>query len=427
MGGSGIVQPAQTGLVGYFDVPNSSRTVSPVTGKVPQWNTLAGSSNAVQATVADQPKNLGDAFFSEGLNSGWSISVPIDRRSFSIFLVVKATAPGVQQILLTTGSIAFQTQFNGGKFQLYDGAAFVDSGLTVSSGYQLYGVSSSATSLDFYVGNLSASRSALSAGSHTLTNMFNSGADFSFRGYVKAVLIYNRPVAIAEVKAYLDAKVAQSNPAYSLPTLKRVLFDGNSLVRGFRATNADTNFPGQCLSSLGSEWHGFNFGVDGQITPNMTADAAVQVDSLKRAELTKDVVVAWEATNDLFFGASAATAFSNLKAYCQARKAAGFKVVVLTVLPRSSAGTPAGYEAARQALNSSLRADFNVASGSTNVLLPAPGIAYADALADVAADTRIGDAGDEANATYYFADLVHLNNTGYGIVAAIAKDAVLAV
>ena len=44
-------------------------------------------------------------------------------------------------------------------------------------------------------------------------------------------------------------------------------------------------------------------------------------------------------------------------------------------------------------------------------------------IADVAADTRIGDDGDEDDATYYV-DGVHLNDTGYGIVAQIVADAI---
>lgn len=50
---------------------------------------------------------------------------------------------------------------------------------------------------------------------------------------------------------------------------------------------------------------------------------------------------------------------------------------------------------------------------------------FADALADVAADTRIGDAGDELNTTYYhLTDRVHLNNAGYAVVAPIVKAAI---
>ncbi len=194
-----------------------------------------------------------------------------------------------------------------------------------------------------------------------------------------------------------------------------VVFDGNSLTAGQGATsgqNSDpptgTIYPAVCLGYLGSKWMARNFGVSGQTTPDMSADAATQTDPLYSASNTRNVVVGWEITNDLFFGASAADAYTNYVTYCQARQAVGWRVPAVTVLPRSEAGTPAGFEADRQTVNANIRANWR---------------SFADSLADIASDSRIGPAGSQTNPTYY-GDLVHLTDAGYAIVAQYVAAAI---
>jgi len=200
---------------------------------------------------------------------------------------------------------------------------------------------------------------------------------------------------------WLNIRVAAALPL--------IVFDGNSLT--YRPADTDvTPYPTQCVRLLGEanyEW--YNFGVGGQITTQMTADAPTEIDVLFDRRRSKNIVVAWEVSNDLFFGASAATAYANYVAYCNARRAAGFTVVAVTVLPRSGVGTPGSFEADRGTVNTSIRSNWH---------------SFAHALADVAADSRIGDAGDENDATYYKADLVHLTNVGAGVVAQIVADAI---
>lgn len=132
------------------------------------------------------------------------------------------------------------------------------------------------------------------------------------------------------------------------------------------------------------------------------------------------MLIAWGGTNDLYFGASAATTYSRIVTYATARKAAGWRVVILSILPRSGAATPGTFEADRQTVNASLLADFPTATGQTRIT---SGGAYADYFINIGADPTIGLAGQEANTTYY-ADLVHLTNAGYAIVADYVKKAI---
>lgn len=151
----------------------------------------------------------------------------------------------------------------------------------------------------------------------------------------------------------------------------------------------------------------YNDGVSAQTVDDM--DGQTSVDATYDARKGTMVLVIWAGTNDIYFGATGAATHTLLAAYCAARRAVGFKVVVLTALSRSNAGTPAGFNTDRGILNTAIRANWST---------------YADALADVAADSRIGDNGDELDTTYFDADKVHMNATGYGVIAGIVKTAI---
>jgi hypothetical protein len=85
-----------------------------------------------------------------------------------------------------------------------------------------------------------------------------------------------------------------------------------------------------------------NVAVGGQTTAQMVADAVPQVDSLY--DKTKDcILIAWEIGNDLYFGATVETACANFQKYCFDRKAAGWRVIAITVCDRiHPSGTPGG-------------------------------------------------------------------------------------
>jgi hypothetical protein len=193
------------------------------------------------------------------------------------------------------------------------------------------------------------------------------------------------------------------------PTPYSYVGDGNSLTVG--APNGG-DYLTQLVTLLGYQWSSINFGVVGQTTTQMAADAATQIDPLIFDGHQKHILGAWEFTNELGNGVIAVTAYANYVAYCLARKVAGWKIVAFTVLPASNAGIIVSFETSRQTVNTSIRANWPT---------------FADALADVAANPNIGPAGSETNVTYYAGDNIHLNATGYGIVAGIAKAAVLSI
>lgn len=189
------------------------------------------------------------------------------------------------------------------------------------------------------------------------------------------------------------------------PNTRQIVFIGNSLT--YNITLDPTNhYPTQCMALLGqtNNWTWRNWGLAGRQTSTMQTTT---LDALYRKWVDYNVLVVWEITNELNAGIAAATALSNYTTYCTNRRAVGWKVIAVTVLPRTSAsGT---FEADRQTVNTSIRAGWT---------------SYADALADVAADSRIGDAGDQNDLTYYLADAIHLTTAGAAVVAGIVTTAI---
>ena len=238
------------------------------------------------------------------------------------------------------------------------------------------------------------------------------------RAWQKAALLLLPVVVAALVLAVvLDPRGTPSvaeRPAAEVrtkePDLSRglVVFDGCSLVDDAGLAPED-GMPAQVMALLPAGLDMKNLGVGGQTTPMMAADAAVEVDPLYDPARPATILVVWEGTNDLILGSAppydAGLAYRHLAAYCAARRRAGFRVVVCTVLPR---GRSAAFYEARNALNAELRAHWP---------------SFADGLADVAADKAIGADGAETDAAYY-RDTVHLTAAGYAIVAGEVAGAV---
>lgn len=206
-----------------------------------------------------------------------------------------------------------------------------------------------------------------------------------------------------------------SHPSVGTYPAKLLVCDGNSLTAGSQSTTG-YDYPCQLQTLVGTEYEVVSFGVSSQTTADMIADAAGQVDPLYSSSNAGNWCVMWEGTNDIFFDASSATAYANIVDYCEDRRAAGYKVAVGTIMPRGNwpgASTIPGDAAAKEA-------EFEVRRAAVNADIRANWSSFADAIVDIAADDRFDDYNDT---TYFAADKVHLNDTGYGVVAALVQSA----
>lgn len=115
-----------------------------------------------------------------------------------------------------------------------------------------------------------------------------------------------------------------------------------------------------------------------------------------RSTTGPSVLLIQQGTNDLYYGLSADLTYAAiLIPFVTAARAAGFYVVVDTLLPRADSGWTAQMERERLAYNAQVRRND----------------AGADAINDLAADGILGDAVNPATSTY-FADAVHPNLAG---------------
>ena len=144
----------------------------------------------------------------------------------------------------------------------------------------------------------------------------------------------------------------------------------------------------------------------------------------------------WEITNDLYNaytgvytggeGDNPVAVYNNVVTYCQARIKEGYKVVLLTCLPRLVGGVNANQEVDRLEVNAAIRATWK--SGGTYVgafgTYTCSGV-MANALADVGGDSLIGQTGQYTNSTYYITGGTHLTPLGYQIVANYVYNAMV--
>ncbi len=184
-----------------------------------------------------------------------------------------------------------------------------------------------------------------------------------------------------------------------------VVFDGDSLTVGYRIGSRES-YPSQVARSLPEGTSILNVAVSGQTWPDLSADAVEEVDAQYSVDRPANVVVVWAAANDLAMGYTAKEVAHNARDYCAQRRRHGFAVVLLTMYPLQPRSIDADYERERRAYNELLRVGWHE---------------YADALVDVAADSRLGDESGQ-DRSRYFLDPVHLNAAGYRVIAELVAQ-----
>jgi hypothetical protein len=342
-------------------------------------------------------------------------SISSDRRALTTYTVLKPARSGLENTFLSLGT-TYDLKHRQTVVQLHNGTTNLFSTLTgsqipVNEAWQIVSTTHDASNSIAYKGPYSFSDSALSAGSMTGAAVGKDGAGAVFyKGDVAEVLMWSRVLTAAErmqVEAYLRDKYAvEARPPAREDV---VVYAGNSHWTSYLLTADANSTTNQAEKLITFPHKQANLGIGNWTTPQMTSVTSYlnYTNSYFDAARRANVLVVWEGTNDIVVnGANATTAYNNLVSYCQARQAEGWKVVIVTILPREQNST---HNTARATVNTNIRTNWAT---------------FANALADVAANTTIGDDGDETNATNYDADQTHLNATGAAIAAGIIAPAV---
>ena len=167
-----------------------------------------------------------------------------------------------------------------------------------------------------------------------------------------------------------------------------IICDGNSLTA--------QGYPLILNGLLASTSSVIQYGVGGQTTTQMASDVSAQIDVLYKTG-RKNILIAWEVGNDIFVGGTAYDAYIRYANYCNARRAIGWHVIAVTCPPRTNVN-----DDTLQVANSYLLANYT---------------SFADEILDTRSDSRLAT----ITATYWDADNVHLNATGYTVLANLLK------
>lgn len=221
----------------------------------------------------------------------------------------------------------------------------------------------------------------------------------------QSVVLYNTALTAAQIRGNVALLQAAAAKYTTLPT-DRILFAmGDSITGAF-----SYSYPYQATYSpaiIGTDWGISGYGLSDLNSQASTVDAGLPP-SLNGRKFILSVLI---GANDLGSYSGGNTQFAaDLASYCDARRAAGWKVVLCTLLPQ----TTAGFNTKRDAVNTII---YGWSAGQ-----------HYDALADFAADPTMGIDGNGVNTgpwnTTYYADGLHPTSAGMAILAGIYQTAV---
>jgi lysophospholipase L1-like esterase len=194
-------------------------------------------------------------------------------------------------------------------------------------------------------------------------------------------------------------------------------FDGNSLVEGvgWGATNSSKTVSSQLalLAPISSQFAITNLGIGGQTFRQMNgldAGSSSDVDSAYVAG-KKNILFVWEGCNTINKGRTPQQAIADATDYIAARKAVHpWIVVILNTLPFE---TSASLNADLLTYNALLAQNYKAMGAALLVDVRQPGSPFA--FTDYVAGNY--------TSTYWY-DQIHLNNTGYGVIAQFIATAI---
>lgn len=256
----------------------------------------------------------------------------------------------------------------------------------------------------------------------------NQSTFFVNGGIAFAALDYtlHYPKTVYRMLSYLDAKYGIG---ITLPK-GVIVFDGDSNVDANDVSTTMKPWWAYYLDTLANPYDTAQFGVGGQgfgttgIAGTMAFDAATQVDPyINPATPDGNILVAMNGINDLYTPTSGAQAWNNttkedtlqrIKDYMTARRNAGWKTVLFTLLPNNNPGW-----------NATAQADYMATERpyiNNWIINNAVSEGYCDAIVDLTVNANLEN---ENNTTYYHTDKAHLIATGHQTVSNLL-DPVLA-
>lgn len=327
--------------------------------------------------------------------------VAVNTQNFTAIVVCENTlGDGANNLYFLNLGAANNCYFGYTAGFLRSGTAAITSAVPMPWGTQMYGLISGSGGRNLVYNNIiGATEAAIGANSLTggFLGAFAANDVGNMGGNLCSCYIWNATLNQAQVtQAYRYLSRKYLTRTISTNTLLTVC--GDSLSAGYASTTYAQPGMGWLQQFLQGNnlVTAYNLALSGTTTAQLVSPVA-----LYSAAPSRKICVIWIGTNDNYFGPAntwISGSLSNLATAVSAARAAGYTTVVPNMLPRGGTIPNASFEANRQTWNATL---------VTN-----SGGIYGDFIVNIGADANIGQAGDNTNATYFDADLTHLNQFG---------------
>lgn len=276
----------------------------------------------------------------------------------------------------------------------------------LNSGYHTITHVGSATKRQLWIDNMLVFEDSGSMGSVSIRDFWcglvNSSLSLSTGLKLQRMVMW--PTALTEAGIIAANAVFDATLSVARATTTRIY-----CAEGDSISAADGAYPYLFGPNASPAVIGVNRAVSGSGIAQLNTRAA-SVDAIVsgRSGVAQDCILSvLIGANDLAGYVGGASAYAaDLATYCDARRAAGWQVVVCTILPKDGDAT---HNARRAVVNADITSTW--------------GGVHCDAIADFAANTTIGEDADAANPTYY-SDGVHLTAAGQAIAEPILRAAV---
>lgn len=413
---------------------SADRNITVVSGEVTAWtdNSTQGCNGTASVTPAYETgpyRSLRFAAYNNGDASLDRVSLSngatLNKNGFTAAFIVSTGSasnggpttnggtPSTNQTLLagTGDSIGINIGgYNSGtglgnySVSFYDGSTTKRSQVKMQSSICLVLVKTTSTTATFYINEHNETMTA--APTSTFVPGFignDSNSTGPFVGHIYEVMLYDNAISAASVTNLIDymrTKYGKEEPT------KRIVFKGSSTTKGNASSGLCTNYIYR-LEPYFPDAEFFAYGVGGTDQDDFDDTAPLDVDAAYLAGYD-NVLVLQSGSNDIYVNnTSAAALLAQIKNYCLQRRSLGYRITVLTVLPRGT--TNSAQNTVRLAFNELVRSE--------------PLGTFWDAVADIAALPELQD-GAQSSTTYYNADTIHLNDAGHSLIAPVIQTAV---
>lgn len=359
------------------------------------YDSSGGGNHFVQATAERRPiyhaaSNTRPAHFDfDGVNDYLRSATPTLDQPTVVFMVARfKTDYSSADTMMDGGGAANTLRVYRSALRepiFYAGGNIILDG-TAETGWSLFTLVANGASSSFTVGNVTGTGSGATNATGITIGANGVGTPNQYGAVqIAALAVYSRDLTAAEIsqiQAYFISKYLRA----------RLIFVGDSIVVGTSAASSNGFSAHTWLSKSVSS---VNLGVGGTTVVQMVAKAAYETANWK-SQNTLNTVVIMGGTNDLASSGTGAATYAALVRLIKVWQSAGFRVVVVTMLPRT------GTDVERAAYNALIR------SGA---------ITHNYTVADAGGDALMGQNGQNTDTTYYNVDAVHPNDTGHTRIA----------